>query len=197
MTMRKIRLVALLLIGLAAAGVSACAPGGGDSASRGPERDDTDPTPYGSSGPRIHWDNSLNRTKTYSMHNNTRMVMNKDTARAIAGLAGVDSAWVLLTEKNAYVAVRLPNGPNLRDTRDIDDVLKNRIAAKVKELHPKIRNVFVSADPDFAERLRGYSEKVEKGEPIRGLILEFNRAVERLFPNRIEPDGRLNGHLHH
>lgn len=172
--------------------IAACAGNGGaNPANPGPERDDTDVTPYGSSDRRFNWDNSLNRTHSSSLHYNTRMEMDEVTARAIADMDGVDSAWVLLTEKNAYVAVNLDNTAHIRAKADMDDRLKDDIAAKVREMNPKIRNVFVSASPDFVERLRGYGEKADNGEPIRGLILEFNRSVERLFPSRIEPKTNL------
>lgn len=178
--------------------IAACSGNDGTAnpANPGPERDDTDVKPYGSSERRFNWDNSLNRTHSSSLHYNTRMEMDQRTARAIADLDGVDSAWVLLTEKNAYVAVNLDNTLHIRAKEDMDDQLKDRIADKVKDMNPKIRNVFISANPDFVERLRGYGEKVDNGEPIRGLILEFNRTVERLFPSRIEPKTNLERKAH-
>lgn len=172
--------------------IAACAGNGGaNPAKPGPERDDADVTPYGASDRRFNWDNSLNRTHSSSLHYNTRMEMDRVTASAIANLEGVESAWVLLTEKNAYVAVRLADSAHIRAKSGIDDQLKDRIVAEVREMNPKIRNVFVSANPEFVERLREYGEKTDNGEPIRGLILEFNRSVERLFPGRIGPQTNL------
>jgi hypothetical protein len=42
--------------------------------------------------------------------------------------------------------------------------------------------VYVSADPEFANRLRGYANRLDDGRPIRGLIEEFNILVQRVFP---------------
>lgn len=168
--------------------LSACA-GGTDGAADSRAERKHEFAPYGSRDRPFRWDRSLSRTKSHTMHNNTRMEMDEQTAGAIAELDGVDRAWVLLTEKNAYVAVILEQkrGRKREGEEETDDQLNDRISAMVKKRAPRIRNVFVSADPEFAKRLRGYAVKVNNGEPIRGLILEFNRAADRLFPNRIEP----------
>src|SRR5690606_1049651 len=52
------------------------------------------------------WDNTRNNNFT-SRHNNTRMEMSQEIADEIAKMRNVDRAYVLLTEKNAYVAVVL------------------------------------------------------------------------------------------
>lgn len=147
-----------------------------------------------------------------SLHNNTRMRMSQEIANQIAGMPEVRSANVLLTDKNAYVAVVLNEGVadtargvrNMGDnqgaTRDevmmrskdfqaakvgnVPDVIKSVIARKVQKMNPNVRNVFVSANPDFVDRLNGYAEQFRNGHPLRGMILEFNTAVERLFPQR-------------
>lgn len=130
----------------------------------------------------------LKRTPPHSLHTNTRMKMDARTAREIAQMDGVDRAWVLVTEKNAYVAVLLHRAEASRAEPALDERIRTRIANAVKARHPNICNVFASARPDFAGRLHGYARKIENGEPTRGLILEFNRAAKRLFPNRTGPE---------
>lgn len=151
-------------------------------------------------------------------HNNSKMESSREIAQAIAAMDNVNNAYVLLTDRNAYVAVGVDedqdyarnsqlrldrvqlgggepyqrpaaeHGSNLqfgeyhRMDNGVTQVMKNQIADKVKALKPEVRNVYVSANPDFAGRLQGYVDKVEAGQPIEGLIEEFNTLVERLFP---------------
>ncbi|HEX7057242.1 MAG TPA: YhcN/YlaJ family sporulation lipoprotein [Bacilli bacterium] len=189
---------------------------------------------------------------TNALHNNTRMEVSQDIADRIAALREVDRAYVLLTDRNAYVAITLadnarmtgprarvaptapvPGGttrtgldnapgrmnrvtdrttpfrtpgfvpePNRAGIRtdvgnrvnngvngnrmavdDVNNALRNRIASIVQSRHP-VRNVYISANPGFVERMSGYARHLRNGQPIRGAIVEFNRMVERLFPDR-------------
>ncbi|REE86165.1 YhcN/YlaJ family sporulation lipoprotein [Paenibacillus taihuensis] len=62
--------------------------------------------------------------------------------------------------------------------------LKTRIANEVKAMAPQIKNVYVSANPDFVDRMTGYANDVKLGHPIQGFIAEFNAMVDRIFPAR-------------
>ncbi|EFM08886.1 Sporulation lipoprotein YhcN/YlaJ-like protein [Paenibacillus curdlanolyticus YK9] len=64
----------------------------------------------------------------------------------------------------------------------LTDALKNRIADEVKRIAPNVNNVYVSANPDFVDRMSGYWNDVKAGHPIQGFVAEFNAMVERLFP---------------
>lgn len=168
------------------------------------------------------WDNSRNNNFT-PMHNNTRMEISNKIADTITAMDEVDTATVLLTDQNAYVAVVLDNGtgygasnlgrnvgkantdrsglmrtPNAMGnnaTTDrmgrqgpgagdegITEDLKTAIAKRVKSVEPNVQNVYVSANPDFVGRMRGYGERFQNGHPVRGMIIEFNTLVKRIFP---------------
>jgi hypothetical protein len=66
--------------------------------------------------------------------------------------------------------------------RDIPQALKNRIAQEVVRMAPGIENVYVSAKPDFTERMTSYAMDVRDGHPIQGFIAEFNAMADRIFP---------------
>lgn len=79
--------------------------------------------------------------------------------------------------------------PNVYDDKRIrgadslvTDNLKTRIADKVKQLVPQADNVYVSANPDFVDRMTAYMNDVRLGHPIQGFIAEFNAMVDRIFP---------------
>lgn len=64
----------------------------------------------------------------------------------------------------------------------VTDNLKTQIASKVKQMVPQVDNVYVSANPDFVDRMTAYMDDVRLGHPIQGFIVEFNAMVDRIFP---------------
>ena len=128
------------------------------------------------------------------VHANTRMEVSKEIADEIVKLDEVRTANVLLTDRNAYVAVVMEdgseqanfNGANLNGANgmddDVSDRIKQKIAAKVREVAPHCQNVFISANPDFVDRINGLVDGLAEGRPLRGMVREFNTMVERMFP---------------
>ncbi|CAG9610838.1 MULTISPECIES: YhcN/YlaJ family sporulation lipoprotein [Bacillus] len=119
-----------------------------------------------------------NRNNRINDNNQPRLEVANKAADRIAELDEVDQANVIVTNNNAYVAVVLKNGVQ----GNITDQLEKKIADQVRATDPDIRNVFVSSNPDFANRMRDYAEKIKRGEPVEGLVEEFNEAVKRVFP---------------
>ncbi|MDF2725753.1 MAG: yhcN, partial [Paenibacillus sp.] len=112
------------------------------------------------------------------MHNNTRMEAAQDIASRLTTLDPVQSCNVMLTDNNAYVAVDTKDGQNLDNAADV----KTQIANQVKAMRPNIQNVYVSADPDFRGRMKGYADNLQAGKPVSGFVNEFNTMAQRLFP---------------
>jgi YhcN/YlaJ family sporulation lipoprotein len=164
------------------------------------------------------WDNPRNNNFS-PMHNNSKMEISNKIADAITAMDEVDTATVLLSNQNAYVAVVLDNGtgygtssmgngttgdngprmtPNAAGNNattnrmgrrgsgagdeGVTDDLKESIAQRVRSVNPNVNNVYVSANADFVGRMRGYGERFQNGQPIRGMIIEFNNLVKRIFP---------------
>lgn len=147
-----------------------------------------------------------------NIHNNSRVELSEEIADQIADMKEVDSANVLVTDENVYVAVVLENGVmnrsrnNLRNQNqdngnrvnvrargeNMPGGLKDKIANKVQSLKPNVDNVYVSANPDFVDRVNGFVDQVQEGRPIQGLINEFNTMVGRMFPTNAGPDQNNN-----
>lgn len=69
--------------------------------------------------------------------------------------------------------------------------VKQKIVTKVRSLcSPNVKNVFVTANPDFYGRLNNYANDLKAGKPISGLVTEFNEMARRVFPTTAE--GPLN-----
>ncbi|WP_310551364.1 YhcN/YlaJ family sporulation lipoprotein [Paenibacillus glufosinatiresistens] len=66
----------------------------------------------------------------------------------------------------------------------VNKELKNRIAETVRSYDSNIGSVYVSANPDFVERVNGYADQARGGHPLSGFANEFRTLVERIFPTR-------------
>lgn len=109
----------------------------------------------------------------------TKVETADEAADKITELKEVDSATVLVTDHNAYVAV-VSNDTTMKEvTKELED----QIADKVRSSNSSIENVYVSLNPDFVERMTGYREKVNAGEPVEGFFDEFSEAMKRVFPD--------------
>lgn len=112
-------------------------------------------------------------------NNNTRMQVADKAQDKIENMDEVRHANVIVTNRNAYVAVVLDDESKGEVRKD----LENKISDQVKSTDDNIRNVFVSSNPDFVNRMEDYGDKVQGGKPIRGLFEEFNEMIQRVFPN--------------
>lgn len=108
----------------------------------------------------------------------TRMRVADQAANKISDMREVDTANVIATENNAYVAVKLANGEKLTNG------LENRISKKVKSVDRDIDHVYVSANPDFYNHMRGYTNDIRTGKPVSGFFNEFSQTIQRVFPDR-------------
>lgn len=161
---------------------------------------------------RTNQNQNQNQNRNATMHNNSRVEMSEEIAERIANMNEIDTANVMLTDENAYIAVVLnddrnenrnntmnrnnnfTNGNNNMNRNnnnrvqnnnnvDVTDNLKERIAILVQSRNPDIDNVYVSTNPDFVDRMNGFVDQVQAGNPVSGFINEFNTMVNRMFPN--------------
>ncbi|WP_157794011.1 YhcN/YlaJ family sporulation lipoprotein [Paenibacillus donghaensis] len=73
---------------------------------------------------------------------------------------------------------------NMNSDEAITMKMKEKISAEVKKYAPQINAVYVSANPDFVERMNVYGEEARAGHPLKGFANEFRTMVERIFPMR-------------
>jgi YhcN/YlaJ family sporulation lipoprotein len=79
---------------------------------------------------------------------------------------------------------------NNGDDQNVTQEIKDRIADVIKNNDTNVKNVYVSANPDFVNRVGNYARDVNNGNPISGLGDEFQSLVNRIFPT---PSGNMNG----
>jgi YhcN/YlaJ family sporulation lipoprotein len=113
-----------------------------------------------------------------NINEKSRFRVADQAANKIADMREIDTANVVATDDNAYVAVKLANGQKLTNG------LENRISKKVKSVDRDIDNVYVSANPDFYNHMRGYANDIRTGKPVSGFFNEFSQTIQRVFPDR-------------
>lgn len=106
-----------------------------------------------------------------------RLEVADEAADRIAKMKEVESANVIVTNHNAYVAVVLHQG--VEGTKQVED----KIAEEARAANKDFKNVYVSMNPDFVQRTTDYGNKIRAGEPVGGLFEEFSETVRRVFPD--------------
>ncbi|WP_233569764.1 YhcN/YlaJ family sporulation lipoprotein [Falsibacillus albus] len=127
-------------------------------------------------------DTTMDNNPNNNMYNNTNgnyRVANK-VADKVNSLNNVSNANVLVTDHTAYVAAKLNGKKEGNKTKDME----HKISDMVKKADPSINNVYVSTNPDFADRLKGYADKIQAGKPVKGLGQEISETLRRIFPNQ-------------
>ncbi|WP_025696677.1 YhcN/YlaJ family sporulation lipoprotein [Paenibacillus durus] len=70
----------------------------------------------------------------------------------------------------------------------VEDVLTKEVKAKIANVVKKnahgIDRVYVSANPDFVQRVNSYAAQARAGHPLQGFVNEFRVLAERIFPVR-------------
>lgn len=128
------------------------------------------------------------------LHGNSHLEMDQKIADKLAARPDVQSAYVVRSDRNAYVAI-MSEG---RGDQELSSKLKGEIADEVKAQSPATDHVYVSSNPEWSDRMRGYAEQVRQGHPIQGLLTEFNAIVNRIFPtaedgHRTAGNGGISG----
>lgn len=78
----------------------------------------------------------------------------------------------------------LNNSADMRTSSDVSADLKNRIAEIVKKDAPQCDQVYVSANPDFVQRMNQFMKSSAEGRPLSGFANEFQEMVYRIFPTQ-------------
>jgi len=119
--------------------------------------------------------NNINNVRD---NNDNRMRVADDAAKKVADMKEVDTANVIVTDDNAYVAVNLSPTSRNEDTTSIE----RKISQRVKSTDRDIDNVYVSENPDFYDRMNTYASDIRNGRPISGFFNEFTETIRRVFP---------------
>jgi len=125
---------------------------------------------------------TLNNRQVAGLHDNTFFNLNDEMTDAVIHMPGVQSAYVMMTDRNAYVAVNRGSAEVLTNGPQLPDALVSDVSNAVRSRSPSTRNVFVSEDPVLWSRMQTYTQAVREGYPLQRFVAEFNALVQQLFP---------------
>lgn len=111
--------------------------------------------------------------------NEPRMRVADRAADRITSLKEVDSATVIVTDNNAYVAAKL----NDSSRNKLSKAVERKISDKVKKVDRDIDKVYVSVNPDFFDRMNNYAQDMRQGRPVSGFFEQFTETIQRIFPD--------------
>ncbi|MFD1358787.1 YhcN/YlaJ family sporulation lipoprotein [Fictibacillus halophilus] len=123
-------------------------------------------------------DNNMNMGMDNQYDENARMDVADEAADKVTDLKEVEDATVIVTDNNAYVAAKLEGGESMKLTKETEKM----IGDTVRNTDPDINDVFVSTNPDFIDRMNGWADDINKGNPVSGFVKEFNETIRRMFP---------------
>jgi spore cortex protein len=122
--------------------------------------------------------NNGNNTGNNTGNTDTRQA--DDIARACEQVQGVDNATAVVTGNTAYVGIDMET--NIRNVNQSD--IKREVANRVRATGNNINTVYVSAEPDFMNRLRNVGNGVRNGKGGNTFTTELNDMVQRITPAR-------------
>jgi YhcN/YlaJ family sporulation lipoprotein len=147
---------------------------------------------------------SPSRASTYGLNRggeipppSSRVIGGKAAAKpelgaSLAAMDEIRSAQVIRIGDDAYAAILPDFGSKASAvydtashhavTGEVPPALKTRITDRLKAADPSIRKVYVSAHPDYVERIGNFTEQLKAGRPVDGFMQDFGPLVNRLFP---------------
>ncbi len=113
-------------------------------------------------------------------NNMTRGVRaSQEVAQEVANLPDIDTAAAIVMNKNAYVAVTLKAK---HGDGKVTEQLKDKVSKRAKAADQTLKNVYVSANPDFVKQINNYVNDLQNGRPVSGFIKNLNDILRRTFP---------------
>ena len=127
-------------------------------------------------GARIQKADEIQRFNTYKQDPSIRVA--NDAKERIEQLNEIESAIVIISNKNAYIAVVFDE--ELREGLGKD--LEQKIIVEVMSTSDMLSNVYISDNQELIIRMKEYSEMLRNGKPLTDTAEEFNQTMERFFP---------------
>jgi YhcN/YlaJ family sporulation lipoprotein len=145
-------------------------------------------------GARRDAEHALGNTKMNHLNTNLANTNTNTNTRTNAGLRApaearekiesmpqVKHATVIVSNRNAFVAVIMENEFN----GEVTTVVEDEIAENVWATTENVRNVYVSSNQDFFNLMRDYEGIVRSGKVTEGLSTEFNQLTHRVFQDHL------------
>ena len=117
-----------------------------------------------------------------SIAGNARFVVADDMADIIDELQEVERATVIVADRKAFIGVVLREEFRNRLTEPVE----NKITNQVTRMNESIRNVYISADPEFVRELNIIANRINRRVPADRYKNRFYRLISSQFPGTIQ-----------
>ncbi|WP_027084554.1 YhcN/YlaJ family sporulation lipoprotein [Cohnella panacarvi] len=178
----RIQWMAFTMLGLLTLTASGCSDRTPDAVD-GSIRSNALPTPNIGILDGVSRAKALDSYDAAGLHDNTFFQLNDEMSDVVIHMPGVQSAYVMMTDRNAYVAVNRGSSDILTNGPQLPDAFLSNVSDAIRSRSPSTRNVFVSEDPVLWSRMQTYTQAVREGYPLRRYVSEFNTLVQHVFPD--------------
>lgn len=104
--------------------------------------------------------------------------MADNAARESVKVSGVQSASVVISGSTAYIGLGLK--PNTE--KDRTTLISKDVAERVKAANTKLKQVYVTSDPDLVTRIKKIADGIKKGQPVSSFANELTEINRRIKP---------------
>lgn len=100
--------------------------------------------------------------------------------KKVTKIKEVKTASAVVNGNKAYVAVTL-KGKN--ENAKLNKAVEKEIMGQVKSADSHVKHVYVSAHPDFVQRINHYTNQVRTGHPFKHLTNDLYKTIQYIFPH--------------
>jgi spore cortex protein len=125
--------------------------------------------------------NKRNRhsSSTQNTYGSSKIIVVNRAADKVTKLSEIQQANIIVTDNNAYVAVKLEGSTR----KQLTATTRSKITKAVKSVDANIDNVYISKKPQFYKRMTRYTEDIRHGRTSSNFINEFSNTIRRVFPD--------------
>ncbi|MEH7121470.1 YhcN/YlaJ family sporulation lipoprotein [Neobacillus vireti] len=123
-------------------------------------------------------DRKRTQHSTQIHYSSSKIIVANQAAKKVTDLSKIDHANIIVTDNNAYVAVKM-TGTDHRLTPTV----RKEITKAVKAADPNIDTVYISKHPQFYKQMMRYTKVIQDGRTNNNLIGEFSDTIRRIFPD--------------
>lgn len=138
-------------------------------------------TSVDTSDPEIDRQRNHNKhsTNTRIHYDTSKIIVANRAADRVTDLSGIDRAHIIVTDNNAYVAVKMDDPTH----NQLTATTRSKITRAVKSIDRNIDNVYISKNPQFYNRMSGYTRDIRGGRTHSNFIDGFSDTIRRVFPD--------------
>ncbi|MBT2656230.1 YhcN/YlaJ family sporulation lipoprotein [Bacillus sp. ISL-18] len=116
-------------------------------------------------------------TNTRIQYDTSKIIVANRAADRVTDLSEINRANIIVTDNNAYVAVKMAAHNQLTATT------RSKITRAVKSADSNIDNVHISKNPQFYKRMSSYTRDIRYGRANSDFLDSFSDTIRRVFPD--------------